>query len=328
MQHLPAWRRPETIVLPVPVDPTGRRGPTRGAARGPHWRRTSRGHYVPASVDGTLPEQRVAEAVPLLAPGGVVTGWGALVMNGVGFLDGRGPGGRRFLPVTLTQGRHQARSRRPGVRMRQDPVGEALVVAGVPVHEPRRALLDEMRLADDLVEAVVAADAVLAARLTTRQEMARVLARHAGWQGIGQARRATELAAAGSKSPPETRLRLLWVLRARLPPPVVNRPVFSSSGRFLGFPDLLDTTSGLVLEYDGADHRLVRRQTSDNHRQEGLDEHGLTVLRVTSLDMLDPEALVRRIRGVRRRCASLPAERRRWTLTPPPGWRPPSGWDR
>jgi hypothetical protein len=316
------------VVLPVPVDPSGRRGPTRGAARGPGWRRTSRGYYVPSWVDAELPEQRVAEAVPLLAPNGAVTGWGALIMNCVGFLDGRGPCGRRRLPVTLTQGRHQSRTRHPGVRQRQDPVGQVRVIAGLPVHEPARALLDEMRLADDLVDAVVAADAVLAARLTSREEMGELLSSHAGWQGIAQARRAVELAEGGSKSPPESRLRMLWVLEARLPRPVVNRPVFSRAGRFLGYPDLLDPEAGMVLEYDGADHRMVRRQTSDNHRQEGLDEHGLQVLRVTSLDMRDHDALVRRIHGVRRRCTFLPPERRAWTLTPPPGWRPPPGWDR
>lgn len=320
---LSAWSRPADLVLPVRVDPSGRRGPTRGAARGPGWRRTSRGFYVPARIDGSVPEQRVAEAVPLLAPGGVVTGWGALRLMGAGFLDGRAQDGRHLLPVTLAQGRGQRRQSHRLVRSRQDQIGAAVVVAGVPVHEPGRALVDEMRLAAGLVEAVVAADAALAARLVSPGEVAALVRRCGGWEGIAQAREALSLASDRSASPPETRLRMLWVRGAGLAPPLVNVPVFSCGGRLLGYPDLLDPAAGLVLEYDGADHRRVRRQRSDNLREESLREHRLEVVRVTSLDLLDPASLVRRLLGVRRRCAFLPAAARPWTLTPPTGWRPP-----
>ena len=65
------------VVLPVPLDPTGRSGPTRGQARGPSWRQTTYGFYVPSGVDGDRPEQRVAEQAMRLPPGGAVTGWAA-----------------------------------------------------------------------------------------------------------------------------------------------------------------------------------------------------------------------------------------------------------
>lgn len=322
MDDLAAWRRPAPVVIPVPVDPTGRRGPTRGAARGRLWRRTSYGYYVPACVDGTVPEQRVAEAVPLLAPGGVVTGWGALRMMGVGFLDGRAADGRTLQPVTLTQGRGAPRVSPPGVRSRQDQVGEAVRIAGVPVHRPPRALVDEMRLAHCLDHAVVAADAVRAAHLASPADIEATLDACRSWEGIDRARRAWALSADGVDSPPETRLRLLC-REVGLPHLLVNKPVFSRGGRLLGFPDLLDVEAGLALEYDGADHRKVTRQRRDNVREEGLRAHGLEVLRVTSLDLLQPEALSRRLLGVRARCPFLPHERRRWTLVAPPGWRSP-----
>jgi hypothetical protein len=42
---------PVNLVRPVPVDPTGARGPTKAQAAGPRWRRTSKGLHVPAYVD-------------------------------------------------------------------------------------------------------------------------------------------------------------------------------------------------------------------------------------------------------------------------------------
>ena len=89
-----------------------------------------------------------------------------------------------------------------------------------------------------------------------------------GWQGIALARTAWSLSSGDVKSPPETRLRLLC-REAGLPPTLVNVPVFTLGGRLLGYPDLLDVEAGLVLEYDGADHRKVARQRSDNLRDEG-----------------------------------------------------------
>ena len=200
--QLPAWRRPAPVTLPVRLDPTGRRGPTRSAARGSRWRRTSHGFYVPAAVDGTLPEQRVAEAVPLLIPGGVVTGWGALRMLGAGFLDGRCADGVSLLPITLTQGRHAPTgSTSVGIRHRHDHVGSWLDVGGIRLHTAPRALVDEMRLAPDLEHAVVCADAARAARLVTCAEVEETLAALRGWQGIALARTAWSLSSGDVKSP-------------------------------------------------------------------------------------------------------------------------------
>ena len=96
-----------------------------------------------------------------------------------------------------------------------------------------------------------------------------------------------------------------WATTSASPHLLVNVPVFSLGGRFLGYPDLLDPEAGLALEYDGAGHRSVSRQRSDNLREEALRAHGVEVLRVTSLDLLRPVALGRRLLGVRARCAFL-----------------------
>ena len=86
------------VVRPVPLDPTGRAGPTRGQARGPSWRQTTYGFYVPSGVDSDRPEQRVAEQAMRLPPGGAVTGWAAGLLLGATYLDGLAPDGISRLP--------------------------------------------------------------------------------------------------------------------------------------------------------------------------------------------------------------------------------------
>ena len=53
-------RAPEPVglVRPVPVDPSGVHGPTRGAAAGPRWRRTSPNRYVRSDTPDSV-EQRI-----------------------------------------------------------------------------------------------------------------------------------------------------------------------------------------------------------------------------------------------------------------------------
>src|SRR3954453_7690830 len=95
------FRPPRPFVRPVRRDPSGGAGPTPGAARGTRWRRTSHGWYVPSSVDGSLPEQRVAEVAALLPSGGALTGWAPLLLHGLASPHGRGPDGRSLLPFLV-----------------------------------------------------------------------------------------------------------------------------------------------------------------------------------------------------------------------------------
>ena len=81
--------RPGTV-WPVGIDPWGTDGPTRGSARGPRYRRTSHGLYVPADVERTV-EQRIVEAAALLHGWGGVTGWAALRWLGGYWFDGWQP---------------------------------------------------------------------------------------------------------------------------------------------------------------------------------------------------------------------------------------------
>lgn len=126
---------------------------------------------------------------------------------------------------------------------------------------------------------------------------------------------------AASKSPPETRLRMLWTLSAGLPRPLVNRPVFTFDGRLIGVPDILDLDSGTVAEYDGEEHRDLRNHTSDNAREEDLEDHGLVVARVTALDMQRPAVTAQRLTRAWSRGMGRDRGRDRWTLEQPEWFR-------
>ena len=277
------------FVLPVRVDPSGRSGPTRGRAAGPRWRQTSRGFHVPADVASTS-AQRAAEQSRRLPAGGALTGWAALHLLGAAYLDGIAPDGFTLLPVPLALGSRGNIRGSDEVELLREPLSQhdVLTVRGVPCARAERAAFDA----------------------------------HTGWRGIGQARDALDLANENSWSPNETRTRKIWVVDAGLPTPLVNRPVFDRRGRLLGYPDLLDEEAGLVCEFDGADHRRAARHSSDVGREEVFRRHLLEVTRVTGPDLLVDGVVARRLVAARSRARWLSPERRSWTTTPPPGWRP------
>jgi hypothetical protein len=113
---------------------------------------------------------------------------------------------------------------------------------------------------------------------------------------------------------------MFYVLRARLPRPLVNRPVFDLDGRFLGTPDLFDPDAGLATEFDGQDHRERQQHRDDNIREEKLEVVNLAVCRVDSLDLRQPAQLRERLRA--RRAQGLRRDRSmdRWTLVEPSWW--------
>lgn len=309
-------------MLPVRIDPTGRTGPTRGQARAKRWRRTSSGCYVPDHVDASRPVQRIAEAVPLLPPGGAVTGWASLHLQMVAFLDGVRADGCTPRDVLLVTGPRQRRRPRDGIRFLQDRLDDVILVRGVPCTPVRRALFDEMRFSGSLEDAVVAMDMTAAAGAVSISRMRRYAETHAGWDGVRLVREALDLADEDSKSPQETRYRMVWQCEAGLSRPLVNQPIFSRAGRLLGYPDLLDVDAGLVGEYDGADHRTASRHSKDVGREDLFRRCGLEVTRATSYDLRDRPALTHRILDARRRATARPRGEGTWTLEPPPWFRP------
>jgi very-short-patch-repair endonuclease len=325
MRQSSAWEPicspPRRLVRPVRCDPTGRMGPTPNGSRGPHWRRTSRGLFVPADVDDSVPEQRILEASALLPPDGVVTGWAALRLARAAYFDGLEPDGRTRRSVPLLIGPGQARRPRRGVSWLRDRIlpEETWIRSGVPCARPQRALFDEIRKQSDDRAAVVSLDMAFAATLTSLRRMRAYLDGHDRWAGITIARRAWALADEDSWSPGESRTRLTWMLDAKRPRPLTNRQVFDQHGRLLGIADLLDPEAAVAGEYDGGEHARPRRRARDAAKDSAFRDHGLEVFRVTAYDEHVPGAVADRIDAAYRRAAHnrIP---RRWTLTPPSGW--------
>lgn len=324
MRDLSEWqprcRPPARLVRPVRLDPTGASGPTRGQARSQRWRPSSRGFYVPAGTDSSVPEQRILEASVLLPPHGAVTGWAAIRWRGGGYFDGLAADGVTVFPVQLAAGRYIRD--RPGTRVMRDRLdpGEITVVRGLPCTTTERALFDDMRTSVDVPEATVRMDMAAAAELTSVSRMWGYSRGRGGWNGLPQVRRALDLADENSMSPNETRMRLIWVLDAGLPRPLVNQPVFDLRGNLLGVADLLDPVAGLVGEYDGAAHRGARRHRRDVRREHRFRTAGLEYVKGVGGDLREVDVLADRILTTRRRAKWLPPEQRAWTLTPPDGW--------
>jgi hypothetical protein len=315
---------PRGLVRPVPVDPRGLHGPTRGQATGPRWRQTSAGLYVPAAVDGARPEQRILEQSMRLPPEGAVTGWAACRLHGSTFLDGLRPDGRTLIPVPLSVGPRARLRRDPRVTLNRDRLSaqETTTRLGISCTTVHRALFDAMRFSVDVREAVVAMDMMAAAELTSIRRMRNYSAGRSRWNGIRMVRAALGLASEDSRSPNETRMRLVWELDAGLPRPGVNRSIYTRHGRFLATVDLLDSEAGLVGEYDGADHRGAVRHAHDVEREERLRRVRLEVCRVTSLHLGDTRRLVERLHSARSRALWLPPSERAWTTKDPSAGEP------
>jgi len=312
---------PRDLVHPVPLDPEGEAGPTRGQAQRGRWRRTTKGFYVPADVEPCRPEQRILEQSMRLGGGGAVTGWASLRLHGGAYFDGVDSDGRTELPVPLVSPDRQLRAL-AGSTVTQERFGctERTVIRGIGCAEVRRAAFDEMRAAD-LRHAVEVMDMAAAAELTSIRRMAAYLETRARWNRVPLVREALAFADEHSASPGETRARLVWMFDAGLPRPVCNRPLFSTAGRFLGVPDLLDVDAGVVCEYDGSDHLRSGRRHRDLKRKELFRAHGLEYLCVVTGDLREVDRLVDRMCGTRARAIdTAPIRARDWTLTPPPGW--------
>jgi very-short-patch-repair endonuclease len=134
-----------------------------------------------------------------------------------------------------------------------------------------------------LVEAVIALDMALHARLVTLAQLAAFVEVNPGRRGIARLRRAIALSEPRSESAMESRLRILLTM-ARLPRPQAQVPIYNSSGRVVARVDLFYPDAKLAIEYDGAGHR--DRLAEDNRRQNALLQAGVSLLRYTAADVL------------------------------------------
>lgn len=304
------------LVLPVPVDPEGERGPTRGRRSGPRWRRTTPGLFVPSHVCDDVVEQRILEQSQRMGSRAVVTGWAALRLHGGGFFDGLGLDGRTRLPVPIAANGERLRAH-PDIHLARDtvPPDEVVVVQGIRCAGVHRALYDEMRRRGTGREATVAADMVLAAGLTSLERMQTYTLSRRWFRDIRRVAACLALADEGSMSPPESRFRMIWEVDAGWGRPLCNRAVLDLDGLFLGIPDLLDPRRGVVGEYAGAHHRDRERHRSDVRREDLFRRAGLEYVETVAGDLADRPLVVGRMRAAESRSGLLP---RGWVLGPEP----------
>ena len=120
-------------------------------------------------------------------------------------------------------------------------------------------------------------------------------ARNVG-KGAAVLRGALEEIREGSRSPAETRLRLLLV-RSGLPQPELNFDAYDSRGRWLGCVDIAYPQQRVVIEYEGEHHFTQAEQyRTDIDRRERFAEAGWRTIRVTKEHLQrNPAALVARI---------------------------------
>lgn len=323
----PSCQLPSALVWPTRIDPDGRTGPTRGQAQRARWRACARGWYVPRETDSLVPEQRILEQAVRVANTGAVTGWASLRWRGGAYFDGLSHGGRSTRPVPLLRSAGDIpRSALAQLSKAQLGLTERESVAGIWCTTTQRALFDEMRF-DLLRGAVVSLDMAAAAGLISVRLFATYVAQRRAWTGVPLVRQALALASENSRSPQESRLRLVWTIDAGLPSPLCNRPVFDLNGNLLGYPDLFDPEAGLVGEYDGAHHKSGARHRRDVRREAKFRDHGLEYVEIVGGDLSDREAVVRRIHRARSRARFLKPEKRKWTLSPPPDWPTPPTLD-
>lgn len=312
------------VVVPVPVDRSGRGGPTPDQARGPRWRRSSRGLYVPADADLNQPDQQIVEAAAAL-PGewGGVTGWAGLAWQRSAWFDGTPWGGGHPAPVTLAVGGNRAIRPQAGFATSEERLldSDVIVVDGVRVTTAVRSVCFEMRYASSVRQAVITLDMACFNDVVSIAEVEAYAATIPGWTGIPQCRGAIPLARENSWSPRETEMRLCWTLDGGLPHPLCNVPVFGPGNQLLGTPDLLDPVAGVLGEYDSSLHLTGPLRSRDEGRQHLFRSHGLEYVTMLTLDARDPTAFLARLQAAYDRASDIPASRRRWTLEQPSWWR-------
>lgn len=169
----------------------------------------------------------------------------------------------------------KARCERPEVRLHRHESGEVTLPMA----------LAEYCSAATLIDGVIVADRVMHLGIICPTEVASM--RH---HRCRQVHCAAELARPGAESPQETRTRLCLVL-AGLPEPGLQI-VVRDGGRFdMGYDDY-----GLLIEYEGDQHRSDKRQwSSDILREERARQLGSCVLRITGELFRDPWSQVIRV---------------------------------
>lgn len=197
------------------------------------------------------------------------------------------------LPMSLDdeQTVHVIRDAGDGAVRRRGVVGhrgllrrEVVDCAGLPVTSPADTWVDlgeliRPGLALGLDDLIVVGDAV-ATKLGSVDGLRDALEARTAPRGKLTLVEALDSIRVGSESPGETRTRLV-LMRAGLPEPDLNRPVYAPGRRWLGRPDMRWTKQRLLLEYQGREfHDSDEQRAKDELRFARFAAHDWTVVDV------------------------------------------------
>jgi hypothetical protein len=199
-----------------------------------------------------------------------------------------------------------------GVRDHRLRIAERDIVVrdGLAVTSPARTWCD---LATVLSEEnlVAAGDFLLWRRApqVTLNELMDAARRHTGRRGRPARRIALPLLSDRADSAPESILRVR-IVRAGLPMPLVNEPLYDRHGRFLAMPDLVFPDQRELVEYEGSHHLTDHDQwAKDLRRVPRLEDEGWHTTRAGRSDLADSSEFLTRL--TRRLARSLPSQRPR-----------------
>lgn len=182
-----------------------------------------------------------------------------------------------------------------------------------------RTILDTAR-EHGIEDAVVIGDYALRHRMTTLDELGRVVESCERWPGIRRARTVVDLLDPRSESPLESVSRLRLAL-TRLPQPEPQVEIFDHRGVLLGRLDFYWDEFGVAGEVDG---KLKYRDRPDEvrwrekRRQEPMEDTGVLFVRWGRPDLATMAILERRVRTVLARGARRPRSDRAWIARPTP----------
>jgi hypothetical protein len=251
--------------------------------------RVFRDVYVPEGTELT-PALRAHAAWLWSRRRGVIAGFSAAALHGCRWIDAT-----RDVDII-----HDNRHPLAGLQIWSDRLAsdEIGIVAGTAVTTPTRTALD-LACWYPTTTAVAALDDLIRTTELKMPDVELLTERYRGRRGIERARTALNLIDAGAQSPKETWLRLVLV-RAGLPRPQTQIPVYDDFGDAIAYLDMGWEDIKVAVEYDGEQHRSDRRQyTWDVRRLEMIERRGWTMVRVIAGDR--PAEIVRRVRAARAR---------------------------
>jgi very-short-patch-repair endonuclease len=267
---------------------------TRGALRGPHFRRLFPDVYIAAEV--VLDHLVWCQAASLYAgPDAVISGLSAAYVWGVNQLPLNGGLPEVGVPVELTSPSKVRSPRAVVVRSALEPL-DVTLRCGVPVTTGVRTGFDVARRLPRR-SAIATLDALTHLHVATIRDIRQYAVSHPAQRGCTQVASVLAQVEPASESPMESHTRVLLV-DGGLPRPEAQIEVFDQQGELIGRLDLGYRRLKIGLEYEGDHHRSKEVFRRDLARGNALRAAGWIIVRVTADDVF--RTPVRFVRAVAR----------------------------